>query len=282
MRTFDQIIFDELTAQRAVLLEDIGYLKIENIPARIADKNSVIAPRKVVVYTPETPAGARNVINILESEGVDYQQARDQYYAWLADARKDGALRIYSAGVLKDGIFMPTAELDKKLNPDFRAAVIVKRNSMAWLWIVVIIVLALLVFLGFHFCGSTDNTDGRQQTVTVQTQKPAVEAVPDTVSTAVIPVDNGQGTGLNYPVPGRYYVVAGVFDIPENADRLINSLKRQFPDLTFEKFDYPGTRPDRTMVTVYSSTKHHETLNMRRELAWSYDLHDFWIYPPSN
>lgn len=284
MRTFDQIIFDELAAQRAVLLEGVGYLKVENIPAKLTGKNTISAPRNVVVYTPDLHAEAKNVINILESEGIDYQQARDQYYAWLAEARRDNILRIYSVGVLKDGIFMPTAELDTRLSP-YQAAVVVKHKSMAWLWLIIIAAVLLLLFFGYRHWESADKGEA-SQTENIQTPQPAPAVAVDTTATTSpeIPADDQQvvGKAYNYPVPGRYYVVAGVFDIPENADKLIVKLKRQFPDMTFEKFDYPGARPDRTMVTIYSSTKHNEALNMRRELAWSYDLHEYWIYPPTN
>ena len=282
MRTFDQIIYDELAARRSVMLEEVGYLKIDSVPAKVTGKNTVSAPRNVVAYTPDAHTEARNVINILESEGVDYQQARDQYYGWLAEARKDDVVTIQGVGVLKDGIFTPTPELDKVLNPNSQA-VTVKRKSSAWLWIIIIVVLLLLVFFGYRSCNS-DKKEKQVQTENVQ--KPVEPAtIPDTVSTNVQseaqPIeDQTAGKGLNYPLDGRYYVVAGVFDFPENADKLIEQLKRKFPDLTMEKFDYPGIRPGRTMVTVYSSTQPKETLNMRRQLAWSYDLHEYWIYPP--
>lgn len=281
MRTFDQIIFDELAARRPVMLEEVGYLKIDSVPAKVTGKNTVSAPRNVVAYTPDAHAEARNVINILESEGTDYQQARDQYYGWLAEARRDDAITIQGAGVLKDGIFTPTLELDKILNPNTQA-VVVKRKSMAWLWIVILVALLLLIFFGYRSC----NADKKKKPAQTENVQKPIEPVmaPDTVSTAVQsepqPADDSAGNGLNYPLAGRYYVVAGVFDIPENADKLIAQLKRKFPDLTLEEFDYPGVRPGRTMVTVYSSTKQSETLNMRRQLAWGYDLHEYWIYPP--
>lgn len=283
MRTFDQIIFDELAARRPVMLEEVGYLKIDGVPAKVTNKNTVSAPRNVVAYTPDAQAEARNVINIFESEGTDYQQARDQYYAWLAEARRDDALTIQGAGVLKDGIFTLTPELDKILNPNSKA-VVVKRKSTAWIWIIIIAALLLLIFFGYRSC----NVDNEKKTAQTENARKPVEpaAVPDTVTAAVKsepqPATDvtAAGNGPNYPLAGRYYVVAGVFDIPENADKLIAQLKRKFPDLTFEKFDYPGVRPGRTMVTVYSSTKQNETLNMRRQLAWSYDMHEYWIYPP--
>ena len=282
MRTCDQIIFDELAARRSVMLEEVGYLKIDSIPAKVTGNKTVSAPRNVVAYTPDMHAEARNVINILESEGIDYQQAREQYYGWLAEARKDNVITIQGAGVLKDDIFTPTPELEKILNPGSQA-VVVKRKNTAWLWIVIIAALLVLIFFGYRSCNEDKK---KKQAQTENVEKPAEPVMaPDTVSTNVQPEQqpaDGQtdGNGLNYPLDGRYYVVAGVFDFPENADKLIEQLKRKFPDLTMEKFDYPGIRPGRTMVTVYSSTNPTETLNMRRQLAWSYDLHEYLIYPP--
>lgn len=283
MRTFDQIIFDELAAQRPVMLEEVGYLNIDSLPAKITGKGSVSAPRKVVKYAPDAYPDARNVINILESEGVDYQQARDLYYGWLAEARTGDTLTVKGAGVLKAGAFAMSPELNGQLNPNAQPAAAVKNKSTAWLWIIVVIAILLSLFFLYRSCSSDTGTQPLP-VETIELPAPTI-AVPDSAALAAADsLKNAantqvEGNGMNYPVPGRYYVVAGVFDIPENADNLIRILTPKFPDLTFEKFDYPGIRPGRTMVTIYSSTKYNETLNMRRELAWSYDLHEYWIYP---
>lgn len=294
MRTFDQIIFDELSAGRSVMLEEIGYLNIDARPAQVTRNNTIAAPRKVVVYTPDAISDARNAINILEAEGVDYQQARDQYYTWLAEARKDSKLTILNTGVLKDSIFTPSTELQKILNPNAAVEIAAKRGGNGWIWIVIVIILLLL--LAFFLCRSCNGISKRMNEpnkveTAVQQQTPA-EVVPDSAAVAQAKAREAelaeanatanatQNTGgMNYPAKGRYYIVAGVFDIPANADNLIKLLKPYFPDFTYEKFDYPGIRPGRTMVTVFSSTNYAETLNMRRQLAWNHDLYDYWIYP---
>ncbi len=278
MRTYDQIIFGELADRRPVILEEVGYLKIENVPAKM-EGNSVSAPRNIVMYTSEANPEARNVINILESEGIDYQQARDRYYEWLWNARKEGVLAIEEAGELRDGVFTPTGELDKRLNPGRQETVVVKRKrGKAWLWILLVIALLLLLLFGYKRCGSCIF---KPEQPIVAVQQPAAPAATDTTARPIPPqaVEHPEKS-LNYPLPGRYYVVSGVFDIPENADKLIRQLKVKFPDLAFEKFDYPGSRPGRTMVSVFSSAKYSEALNMQRQLAWNYDLQEYWIYPP--
>lgn len=276
MKNIEQIIFDELAAQNPIFLEEVGYLHVENIPARMKGKNSVSAPRNVVIYTPDTPnTEIKNIINILEAEGTDYQQARDEYYAWLAEAFKDGTLTIAGAGILKNSVFSPTKELDKALNPNSQV-VAVKRKNNTWLWILLILVLLAVLLFGYKRC--SEDAANKKQPVVTESPTP-VEPEPEITAEPEPQQEEEPAAGFNYPVPGRFYVVSGVFDIPSNADKQIAELKREFPDLTFEKFDYPEGRQGRTMVTVYSSTRRGEALDIRREMAWSYDFHDYWIYP---
>lgn len=295
MNAYDQIIFDELVQHRPVHLNEVGYLKVETYPARIKDGRSISAPRNVVAFTSEPTENARNIVDILIEKGTDHQTAWNEYGEWLARSRKDDKLIIDGAGTVNNCIFIPTPELDKALNPNSPGTVAVKPRSKAWIWILIgIIVLGAIFFIGMHYC---ENEDGiwkckkPAQTTTLSTttmpEQPAADSTTanssageskvanDTVNiSAALPLSE-----LGFPVEGRHYVVGGVFDIPENADIYVNFIKRNFPELKPEKFSYPGTRTGRIMVTVYSSDKRSEVLDIRRQLAWSYDLHDYWLFP---
>lgn len=281
MRVYDRIIFDELVAGRPVLLNEVGYLEVVTKPAQMRSDRSVSAPRRMAVYTSNAPQNARNVVDILISTGVEDQSAWDQYNAWLAESRKDGAVVVEGVGrINRDYNFFPAGELEQALNPGGES-VAVKPRSRGWIWIVVVVLL-LLILLFLRFC--TDTFVPRTEVappVRTEITEPAPDPAPQP---EVVPAETGSqstdpASGLSYPIEGVHYVVAGVFDLPENADKYIASLKRTYPQLTPEKFAYPGIRPGRTMVTVFSSDRRGQALDLRRELAWTYDLHDFWLFP---
>ena len=279
MRVYDQIIFDELTAGRPILLNEVGYLKVVTKAAELKNNKSVTAPRRIVVYDAEAPEGAHNVVDILAAQGTDIQAAWDQYNGWLAESRKEGELIIEGVGkVTAEYKFIPTKDFDKVMNPGAEENITVKPHSKAWIWIVVVVLLLLIVAF-LRFCTNTF-APRNEEPVIVEQPAPAPEPQPVQQQPEKAPDPNVDPvTGLRYPLEGMHYVVGGVFDIPENADKYIEELKKTYPESMPEKFAYPGVRPGRTMVTVFASDKRSEALDVRRDYALTFFLQDFWLYP---
>lgn len=92
------------------------------------------------------------------------------------------------------------------------------------------------------------------------------------VSAATTTAKPTAATPSGVMVSGRYYVVAGVFDDPANADKAAQAIAAREPSLRAEKYPYAG----KTMVTIFSSDNNAEAQNAVRR--YSHLSKDLWVY----
>lgn len=272
MKTIDQLIFDELVSRGSASLEGVGTLTVKTAPARM-DNGKISAPHKTVAFDSSFAGESVSVMKLLE-KGTTSDKAKELYDTWLTKAKEGDSLSISGVGKLNGSDFTVAPELEKALNPASAEEVAAKPRRRGLLWIIIAIIL-LLLLLGLYMCNRKGSGCGlfscKQPEVVVVPlpEKPEPVAEP--------PKQPTEPAKPAVPEKGKYYVVAGVFDIPSNADNYVESLKKRFPGMDIQKLPF---RDNRTMVTMFSSTDWNTALEQRRKLAReNYDeMYEIWIY----
>lgn len=258
-----RLVGNLLASGREVFLPGVGALFTERQGARRISKRWVQPPRRAVSFSSHE-RGTTLEASIARAAACDADTARQAYGRWLSRALVDGTLTIIGVGTLRNKHFTPTPEFDARLNPQGCEPVRIKpARRFDWvLWIGVAAIVGVLGFVGYWWlCERTVSMNpelGPARTQAVVPAAPeeqsgavgsepvseipttaeaapaaapaeaagtpeAVEAAgtPAPVASAEVAADTERPTLL---VPGRKYVVLGVFSTPANAARAAESV----------------------------------------------------------
>lgn len=276
MSSVERLIFDVLAHRGSVQLPGVGTLDVRRRKAKRVSDTRIIPPAGVVVFSPEGSSAAADrafsVVDMLnQREGLSMDDAWATYNAWAEGVSQDGAFVIDGVGTVRDGRFEPSEEMHEALNPagssdEYGLGSSSRggggrrrcRCGMAW-WAWVLIALGAFVL---WFCGMLCfNEDARQAFLDgwSSTRRGAEVAVPAAMPE---PVVDTVAVAVAAPVPpvggvaGRFYVIAGAFAEPGNADKYMAELRRTHPALTTEKLVQPRTGYE--LVSIFSSADRSE------------------------
>lgn len=270
MATIDKLIFDALAGRRSVALPGAGTLSVKRQGAKKISDTRLIPPHNVVVFAPgEVGEGPGSVVSLVSAaEGVGAEEAVAIYGSWLEGAkREDGSIAIEGVGEMAaGGAFVANEQLDNALNPNKEDIVTMeteKKSTRPWVWIILAIAAAALLLLGGVWCWK----DCSKKTA-VETVVPAPAPAADSLS------DAAPASSEVVPAGPRWHVVAGAFAIESNADKYMERLKREHPELNPEKIIHPGNGYN--MVSLIQMPTEREA-RRKMNLYWDIDLY-LWIY----
>ncbi|MBQ5704596.1 MAG: SPOR domain-containing protein [Alistipes sp.] len=281
----NKIIYNMLISGRGVYLPGVGTLFIERQGARRIDKNRLMSPRNVVVFSSQEQAPSL-VDEIVAIAGCQRAQAEDIFERWIAKTREGADVTIGGVGVLRGKSFIADKSFNSTINPKGVRTLVVRRSrSHAWIYIVcgVAVVIALAFFAYLQWGDSWGvNVDAKPEVVAVipAEQKPedqasadikAEEAEPD-AELANAAVATPEPQAVSKPSAYAYYVVMGVFSSEQNAQRAVEQLRSKIKDAAAE------VRPfgDKYMVTAFGSDKREECNVFVRSYHDIYP--DLWVY----
>lgn len=278
----NKIIYNMLISGRGVYLPGVGTLFIERQGARRIDKNRLMSPRNVVVFSSQEQAPSL-VDEIVAIAGCQRAQAEDIFERWIAKTREGADVTIGGVGVLRDKSFIADKSFNSTINPKGVRTLVVRRSrSHAWIYIVCGVAVAIaLVFFAYLQWGDSwgvNQTNGassqpqEQAVVGEPTTEPVAEQTTETPSEPepmAAPAEQPQAAQSR---AYAYYVVMGVFSSEQNAQRAVEQLRSKINDAAAE------VRPfgDKYMVTAFGSDKREECNVFVRSYHDIYP--DLWVY----
>lgn len=262
----NRLIGNRLAAGCELFLPGVGSLFTEQRGARRVSKREVEPPCRAVRFTPQE-RGTSLVDEIAGAARCDREKAQSIYDRWLDHVLGENTLTIRGVGELRFRNFIPEEEFDLILNPQGHAPVKVKSGGSDWvLWVCLLVIFAALAvgYAMFFQPSLLQRWTNDEEEVYEQPEAPAAPALqtqPDSsaagsgaAETTAAPTASGDRTAAlgagngyngtpaaNVPigtaeapatlVPGRCYVVVGVFIEPENAAYMAEQIRREDPTL---------------------------------------------------
>jgi len=272
-----RLIANRLAGGGDIFLPNVGSLFVVFHGAEQISKRWIQPPYRRVDFTSQE-RGESLPDMIARACSCDVDTARSVYDRWLEQTRKEETLTIAGVGTLTFKNFAPTSEFERRLNPQGRAPMRVRRSSgFDWallLGMAAILVVALLT--GFYLMKNgcfrkqhVEETVVAEQTVTESSVNPVADSTA-VAPAAVVPVQ--QSTEPTIPASGHHYVVMGVFNTPENAENARKYFAGQQPDWEYAIYRLGG----RYMVTCFDSENEETARNFVRRHRGVFP--DIWVH----
>ncbi len=298
----NRLIGNRLAAGCDLFLPGIGSLYVEQIGARRISKRLVEPPCRIVTFTSQE-RGASLVDEIVVAAGCEQEKAQSIYDRWLDSVLGDNTLIIDGVGAIQFNNFIPEPEFEELLNPQGRTPVKVGSASSGWLlWGCIAAALVLLGVGYFIYSGYradraaveetwNDDFDDASADDVSDADAPEAPAMPEKPvpdkPVAAKPAANGAVVRTTVPdarpqgsvempaslVPGRHYVVAGVFGQPENAANTVARIHAEDAAVLPVVYRYGNNR---LMVSLFVSDRLEACQDFIR--ANRYRWPDCWTY----
>lgn len=259
----NNLIYNTLIEQRAVLLPDVGTIYIRRVPASMKGKAEVCAPRLIIDFSSSMEAAS--IVDIISTTaGVSLDDASDIYGRWLDKQRNDNTLTIDGVGTLRNKSFVAEQSLNNALNPNTGRHKLPKRRRLWPLFVVISLLLIAICGIGAYFIlsGGVDErklpdtpkansasktttieksvTPSNSDTVTtpeVQEQQPSNQSAVETATLQQETIfeetnDASHPTQWHESDNIRHWVVAGSYSTEKNADRAIANIEKRNADIS--------------------------------------------------
>ena len=234
----NRLVGELLAGGQKLFLPEVGTLYTERRGARRLSSRTMQPPMCEVCFS-EQQRGVPLADEIVRTTGCDAVEAKDIYDRWLARARTEGKLTIGGVGVLEGGKFTPAPEFDRRLNPQGREPLRLKKTGhrLDWaIWVGIVAVVAVIAFCAVVWWNlyrtppapaivdlpvettAIDTATHVAPADTTMMQQP-VEQKTDTIQPPA-PAPKPADEVLNF-VSGHVYVVVGVFSTQQNARRAV-------------------------------------------------------------
>ncbi len=272
-----RLIANRLAGGGDVFLPNVGSLFVVFHGAEQISKRWIQPPYRRVDFTSQE-RGESLPDMIARACSCDADTARSVYDRWLEQTRKEETLTIAGVGTLTFKNFAPTSEFERRLNPQGRAPMRVRRSSgFDWamlLGMAAILIVALVIgfFLIKNDCFRKQHVEEpvvAEQPVTESSVNPVADSTA-VAPTKVVPVQ--QSTEPTLPASGHHYVVMGVFNTPENAENARKYFAGQQSDWEFVIYRLGG----RYMVTCFDSEDEETARNFVRRHRGVFP--DIWVH----
>ncbi|MCM1301686.1 MAG: hypothetical protein NC250_08635 [Alistipes senegalensis] len=303
-----RLIANRLASGGDIYLPNVGSLYVVFQGAEQLSKRWVQPPYRRVDFTSQE-RGESLVDMIARAASCDADAARAVYDRWLEQTRQDEVLTVAGVGTLKFKSFTPVSEFERRLNPQGRAPMRLRRRGCVdWVMVLgVAAIVAAALVIGYylmqtHFDRPTEMQIAEvtptgmsvvptapvvaDSTTVVRDSAQVAEpiAVPTAEQTAVsassrptvgpisTPKQPAESIELSVPVSGRHYVVLGVFQTRENAENAKKLFARRQADLNYAIYRLG----DRFMVSCYVSENEMTARNFMREQRETFS--ELWVY----
>ena len=306
-----KLIARRLLADEAVTLPEVGSLYTKRIAARRLSATQVIPPHRIVEFS-TTPMGHSLVEEILREAHCTEEQAADAYARWRTKATHEGRLEIEGVGTLCLKSLTPTEAFERRLNPQGKAPIRVKRRPMPWwIWTLLNLTAIALIFGTLAYFvnplevweqWNSPKTEMKQplpeenpaaapeseiSAPTAEptdkeslTTPPSTESAPEKPSVEPTPEEPKIETTLDTQITpthsGMSYVVMGIYSTEENAHRAVaQGVKRYaIPEADFHLFRYG----EKWLVSLGEHAKRAEAQEAARRYRTEYGASEVWVY----
>lgn len=295
----NRLIANLLAAGEQIVFPEVGTLKPTTRPAQRLSRRKVLPPLHEVTFVAEE-RGVTLAERLVQAAGCTKEQADDIYTRWLAQTWQEQVLTLDGIGTLRNNHFALDEAFEKRLNPQGREAIVVRRRRFGFDWMMALGVVAIItaVVIGWYgyqeLKGSVkmpwerdETTVTTAETVALQQDSVAVqttmavaqEQAPTTSTPTIAPttasapaVATGDQPTVERMTSGHYYVVLGVFSTPENAARAVREAAAK-SNTTACRIYYFG---EKWMVSPFTSADAAEASRFRKEAAAYFP--ETWVY----
>lgn len=296
-----KLIARRLLADEAVTLPEVGALYTKRVPAKRISSTQLVPPHRVIAFS-DTPMGRSLVEEIMREARCTEEQAADAYARWRSKSSLEGRLNIEGVGSLCLKSLSPTEEFEKRLNPQGRGPIRVKRRPMPW-WIWTAITLGTIALLFGLLARFVNPVELWQQwsrpKATVEQQEPTAlpESAPEVKETTATPESTGtpqvtepagqegaeseqnreeRPEEITRTRSGMSYVVMGIYSTESNARRAVKeAVKRHaIPEADFRLFRYG----EKWLVSLGEVEKRAEAQQIARRYRTQYGTKEVWVY----
>lgn len=297
----NRLIANLLAAGEQIVFPEVGTLKPTTRPAQRLSRRKVLPPLHEVTFVAEE-RGVTLAERLVQAAGCTKEQADDIYTRWLAQTWQEQVLTLEGIGTLRNSQFTLDEVFEKRLNPQGREAIVVRRRRFGFDWMMAIGVVAIILAVGIGWYGyqelkgsvkmpweRDEATVATAETVAIPQQDTvavlATTAVaqeqatmtnttntPTTAPVAATAVTTGGVPTVERMTSGHYYVVLGVFSTPENAARAVREAAAKSSTATCRIY-YFG---EKWMVSSFTSADAAEASRFRKESAAYFP--ETWVY----
>lgn len=273
-----RLIANRLACGGDVFLPNVGSLFVVHHGAEQLSRRWIQPPYRRVDFTSQE-RGESLPDMIARAASCDADTARAAYDRWLEQTRKDEVLTIAGVGTLTYKNFAPVSEFERRLNPQGRAPMRLRRSgSFDWVLVLgMMTIVAAALVVGYYLM--QERFFRMQQPVEPKiVAEPEVAEIPAATnpvvadSTAAMrPLTPAQPTEYTRPAPG-HYVVMGVFNTRENAENAKKYFAGKQPDWNYAIYRLGS----RFMVTCFVS----DVENTARDFVRSHrsSVPDLWVH----
>ncbi|MDE5962607.1 MAG: hypothetical protein K2G58_01005 [Alistipes sp.] len=273
-----RLIANRLACGGDVFLPNVGSLFVVHHGAEQLSRRWIQPPYRRVDFTSQE-RGESLPDMIARAASCDADTARAAYDRWLEKTRKEEVLTIAGVGTLTYKNFALVSEFERRLNPQGRAPMRLRRSG-CFDWVLVLgmmTILAAALVVGYYLMQERFFRL-QQSTEPKMVAEPEVAEIP-TIANPVVadstetvqPLVPVQPTEYTRPAPG-YYVVMGVFNTLENAENAKKYFAGKQPDWNYVIYRLGG----RYMVTCFVSDVENTARDFVRNNRGLFP--DIWVH----
>lgn len=290
----NRLIANLLAAGEQIAFPEVGTLKPVTQPAQKVARRKIVPPLHEIDFSSELQ-GQTLAQRLIVAAGCTKEQADDIYARWLAQTWQEGVLTLEGIGTLRQKHFTLDPDFDRRINPQGRTPIAVRRRRYGFDWMIalgaVAIVAALVIgWYGYKQLNGSVRMPWERTQQEVATTSPAPSST-DTLTTQAAPEVTETPAPIETPIPmtaptaastsdpvaermisGNYYVVLGVFSTPENAARAVREAAAKSSAAACLIYHFG----QKWMVSPYTSADQAAANAFRREQAAVFP--EMWIY----
>lgn len=280
-----RLIANRLACGGDIFLPNVGSFYVVHHGAEQLSKRWIQPPYRSVDFTSQE-RGESLTDMIARAASCDADAARTVYDRWLEQVRKEDTLTITGVGTLTYKTFTLASEFERRLNPQGRAPMRLRRSSgVDWVLVLgMMAIVATAIVVGYYLM--QEHFLRMQQPAEISiVSEPAVEETAEVVetvasdSTTVVPapvvepvVPTVQSSELQLLAAGRHYVVMGVFLTRENAENAVKLFAGRQSDLNYTIYRFGS----RFMVSGHVSDDKEKARDFIRNHSDRFS--DMWVY----
>lgn len=280
-----RLIANRLACGGDIFLPNVGSLFVVHHGAEQLSKQWIQPPYRRVEFTSQE-RGESLTDMIARAASCDADAAQTVYDRWLEQVRKEDTLTITGVGTLTHKTFTLVSEFERRLNPQGRAPMRLRRSSgVDWVLVLgMMAIVATAIVVGYYLMQEHFLRMQQPAEVAVASEPVVAETV-DIVepvasdSTTVVAVSAVgsvvpavQSNELQTLVAGRHYVVMGVFLTRENAENAVKLFAGRQPDLNYTIYRFGS----RFMVSGHVSDDKEKARDFIRNHSGRFS--DMWVY----
>ncbi len=254
------LIFNALVRHQSVYLPEIGSLEVVCDPPRMQKRRVLTPPRNRVTFNPHPAPYATNILTLIESSsGKKEEKCLEIYDRWFSETQQGEGWILPSVGNIHEGVFYPTEELNRIMNPAGSTSRTLRpRSRMTGWWIgsgvaLLLIAAAAWIIYAEPFGTSApatapapvaeatapaavDTTTQVATSPTATTATATTSTAPKATTTTTSPTSSSTQGISKMSRKAGYYAVIGVYSTQQNAERFVAECRKKAPSMHYLSF----------------------------------------------